>query len=191
MTVFKRITAVVLSVFWLASLLTGCSGSAASKPQSSSGSSSAPCASSAPSAASGEADSVVYRNERYGFTFALPEDWAGYSTVTDQWQGLAAAGDSGEKVAATGPQISIRDPRWTQAHKRQDIPIMIFTLEQWNDLQQDKFHIGAAPVGPSELGRNNKYVFALPARYNFAFDDGYEEVASILAGSPLQAEALS
>ena len=41
-------------------------------------------------------------------------------------------------------------------------------------------------MGPKELGRNSKYVFALPARYNFAFPTGFEEVEDILAGNPLQ-----
>jgi hypothetical protein len=63
---------------------------------------------------------------------------------------------------------------------------MIFTLAQWNLLQQDKFHIGAAPIGPRELGRNSSYVFALPARYNFAFPDGYKEVEAILDRKTLQ-----
>jgi hypothetical protein len=52
---------------------------------------------------------------------------------------------------------------------------MIFTQKQWQELQQDKFHIGAAPIGPSELGRNSRYVFALPARYNYAYPVGYEK----------------
>ena len=63
---------------------------------------------------------------------------------------------------------------------------MIFTTAQWKSLQQEEFHIGAAPVGPRELGRNTKYVFGLPARYNFAFPTGYEEVENILKGDPLQ-----
>jgi hypothetical protein len=82
--------------------------------------------------------------------------------------------------------ISIRHPQWTAKNPRQDIPIMIFTITQWDSLQQEKFHIGAAPIGPSELGHNTKYVFALPARYNFAFPTGYEEVESILKSNPLQ-----
>ena len=49
------------------------------------------------------------------------------------------------------------------------------------------YHIGAAPLDPTELGRNNEYVFALPARYNYDFLLGYEEVAEILEGGPLQA----
>jgi len=62
---------------------------------------------------------------------------------------------------------------------------MVFTLPQWSSLQQEKFHIGAAPVGPKELGRNNRYVFALPARYNFTFPPGFEEVENILESNPL------
>jgi len=104
--------------------------------------------------------------------------------VTDQWEGTAIGA---AKIAATGPLLSIRHPKWTSQNPRQDIPIMVFTLAQWNSLQQDKFHIGAAPINPSELGRNNKYVFALPARYNFAYPTGYEEVEQILNGKPLQA----
>jgi len=64
---------------------------------------------------------------------------------------------------------------------------MVLTVGQWNSLQQNKFHIGAAPINPSELGRNSRYVFALPARYNYAIPTGYEEVAKILQDKPLQA----
>jgi hypothetical protein len=53
-------------------------------------------------------------------------------------------------------------------------------------MQKDEFHIGAAPINPSELGRNATYVFALPARYNYAFPTGYEEVDEILKGNPLR-----
>ena len=44
----------------------------------------------------------------------------------------------------------------------------------------------AAPINPGELGRNVKYVFALPARYNYAFPTGYQEVEKILEGKPLR-----
>lgn len=141
-----------------------------------------------PSASSAQAPSqaaIAYQNTDYGFTFSLPESWQNYTILEDQWEGLAADETSGEQAVQTGPQISIRHPKWTEDTPRQDIPIMVFTLAQWDDLQQDKFHIGAAPVGPTELGRNSKYVFALPARYNFAFPEGYEEVDQLLQTNPL------
>lgn len=128
---------------------------------------------------------VIYRNDQYGFTFGLPETWNGFSIVTSTWQGLVP-GPQGEEPVEVGPLISIRHPQWTPQNMRQDIPIMIFTIDQWDLLQQDQFHIGAAPIGPRELGRNNDYVFALPARYNFAFPEGFEEVEEIIESNPLQ-----
>lgn len=122
-----------------------------------------------------------YQNTQYGFRFALPESWRGYSIVSDTWEGFNSDSST---VAETGPMISIRHPKWTAETPRQDIPIMIFTTPEWGSLSQEKFHIGAAPIGPRELGRNASYVFALPARYNFAFPIGYEEVDHILQGHP-------
>lgn len=131
--------------------------------------------------------SVEYKNTEYGFSFfLLPENWKGYSIITSKWEGYTA-GPRGDTTIEEGPIISIRNPKWTSQNPRQDIPIMILTLNQWSSLQQEKFHIGAAPIGPSELGRNAKYVFALPARYNFAFLTGFEEVQKILEGNPLRA----
>jgi beta-lactamase regulating signal transducer with metallopeptidase domain len=133
------------------------------------------------------AGSIVYQNTQYGFNFTLPASWQGYSLVTATWQGLAVSGTEAGNVVQTGPQLSIRHPQWTAQNPRQDIPILILTLAQWNSLQKEEFHIGAAPIGPKELGRNSRYVFALPARYNFAFPTGFEEVEKILDGNPLQA----
>lgn len=135
-----------------------------------------------------ETDSFVYENTQYGFSFSLPESWKekGYTIVTDEWEGFALGDPQSGKIVETGPMIYIRHPQWTSQNPRQDIPIMIFTLIQWDSLQQEEFHIGAAPIGPSELGRNSRYVFALPARYNFAFPTGYEEVENILESNPLQ-----
>ena len=124
--------------------------------------------------------SVVYENIRYGFCFYLPETWKGYSIIEEKWEGT----NNGETVE-TGPQLLIRHPYWTQNNPRQDIPIMVFTLEQWNALQKGDFSVSAAPIGPSKLGSNSTYVFALPARYNYVFQTGFEEVEDILKGSPL------
>ncbi|MBP2018143.1 hypothetical protein J2Z79_001542 [Symbiobacterium terraclitae] len=126
---------------------------------------------------------VTYINGEYGFVFSLPESWQGYTIVTDTWEGLPVGGS---EPVETGPLLRIRHPGWRAEAPRQDIPIMVFTLSQWEALQAGEFHIGAAPIGPTELGRNDEYVFALPARYNYAFPEGYEEVEEILAGSPLQ-----
>jgi hypothetical protein len=129
-------------------------------------------------------DKLTYKNTQYGFSFSLPYSWKGYSIVTGEWEGNPAGSDN---VTEKGPIISIRNPKWTQENPYQDIPIMVFTLSQWDSMQQEEFHIGAAPIGPTELGRNEEYVLALPARYNFSFPTGFEEVEKILEGNPLKA----
>lgn len=131
-------------------------------------------------------DAVLYENTQYGFTFSLPATWNGYSIVSSTWNGTAVDGPRAGQVVETGPVISIRHPEWTAERPRQDIPIMVFTVSQWNRLQAGEFSVSAAPVGPRELGRNSKYVFALPARYNYAFPEGFEEVERILEGNPLR-----
>lgn len=130
---------------------------------------------------------LEYRNEAYGFSVALPESWREYSVSVDKWTGYAAGDELGEIPFADGPVFSIHGPEWRGAGTYQDIPIMVFTLDQWEMLRQEKFHIGAAPIGPSELGRNSRYVFSLPARYNYAFPPGYEEIDEIIQSKPLKA----
>lgn len=132
-------------------------------------------------------NALTYTNKEYGFTFALPQDFEGYTILNEEWEGTDIKNTASKARVFKGPQITIRDPRWTSQVPRQDIPIMILTVDQWNQLQNGEFSIGAAPVNPSELGQNSKYVFALPARYNYAFPEGYEEVQTILDGSPLAA----
>jgi hypothetical protein len=127
---------------------------------------------------------VEYRNSDLGFSFSLPSSWEGFTIQNIEWEGLKS-GDLGDEVVQRGPLISIVHPKSSVQQPRQDTPIMIFTIEQWDQLQQGEWHIGAAPIGPSELGRNSKHVFALPARYNYALLEGWEEVEQNLKSHPL------
>ena len=61
---------------------------------------------------------------------------------------------------------------------------MVFTIEQWDQIQRGEWHIGAAPISPLDLGHNSRYVFALPARYNYAFPEGWEEVGRSFKVNP-------
>src|SRR6185295_12733421 len=132
-------------------------------------------------------NSVSYSNDTYGFKVSLPQNWKEYTVIAGTWKGdsVSQTGQVQQGVVQ-GPMISIRNPLWTNQTPYQDIPVMIFTQTQWSNLQQDKFHIGAAPINPSQLGMNNAYVFALPARYNYAYPAGWQEVDQILQGKPLQ-----
>ena len=129
---------------------------------------------------------IKYDNTQYGFVFSLPVDWSGFSTYATAWSGNPLAG-SELKGAIGGPTISIRNPKWTEKNHYEDIPVMIFTLDQWSQIQAEKLSVSAAPFPPSELGRNTKYVFALPPRYDYDFSTGYEQVEQIIQSKPLQA----
>jgi hypothetical protein len=133
---------------------------------------------------------TTYTNNQYGFTFTLPDDWQGYTALNKTWFGTPESTSSpttGVYPQVQGPQIIIRNPKWTAAKNWQDIPIMVFTPSQWTAVLNGNMVVSAAPIPPTELGHNNNYVFALPARYNYAFPEGWQEVDTIMQSNPLYA----
>jgi hypothetical protein len=124
---------------------------------------------------------IEYKDTKYGFSFTLPASWKGYKIVAEKWEGS----DTRKGDIEHGPLLYIRHPAWTKENPRQDIPIMIFTVSQWESVQQGNYLVNAAPISPNELGRNRKYVFALPPRANYADLTGVEEVDDILRHGPL------
>src|SRR3989344_2372367 len=125
---------------------------------------------------------ITYSNTQYGFMFSLPENWRGYSIVETIWEGTPLTSN----IVQNGPKLLIRNPEWTVSEPYEDLPILIFTTEQWDDYRAEKFAVSAAPIQASELGRNNTFVFALPPRWNFDYSLGYEEAEDIIASNPLQ-----
>lgn len=125
---------------------------------------------------------IQYINKQFGFRFTLPSDWRGYRIVMDEWSGID------DMANVKGPLLRIRNSHWTERNPWQDIPIMIFTLSQWSLVDDGILAVSAAPIGPGEIGRNEKYVFAIPPRsIGFDEEEGYMEVAELLKGHPLQA----
>ena len=128
---------------------------------------------------------VVYTNRRYGLRFNLPPSWKGYSIEKSEWMSLMAdQHNTPEHVDLL--LLSIRHPLWTEEHPREDIPIMIFTRRQWSKVVQSRLVVSPAPFPPSEIGRNERYVFAAPPRFFYDLLDGYEEVLKILQGRPVR-----
>lgn len=126
--------------------------------------------------------SITYENTTYGFTFSLPATWKGYSIIQDTWRGDPIVTDIAQE---TGPKLLIRNPKWTSAAPYEDLPILVFTLNQWNLYKTNAFSVSAAPIPASELGRNDTYVFALPPRWDFDYSLGYQEAEDIMAANPL------
>ncbi len=124
-------------------------------------------------------EELTYVNEQFGFDFKLPKSWDGYLVLEETWTG------STSELDISGPKIILRHPNWTDSKPMQDIPILIFTPQQWQDILAEKYNVSAAPIPPSLLGENDTYVFALPPRYNFAYLDGFEDVEAILKEAPL------
>ncbi len=131
---------------------------------------------------------IQYRNTKYRFTFSLPATWMGYSTVEDTWTDANNSGARGDEVLARGPGIRIVNPQSTPAKQYQDIYIMVFTHAQWDSLQRGDLVVSAASIGPGEIGRNHKYIFAVPPRMiDTDVLYGWEEVVEIMHGNPLHA----
>jgi hypothetical protein len=127
---------------------------------------------------------IVYHNKQYGFCFVLPASWKGFTVVTEQWRGTVFS--SGQVVH--GPQLLIRNPKWTKERPYQDIPIMVFTPAQWQQVVAVTMSVSAAPIGPAKMGQNSRYVFALPPRW-IGFTDalGQDEVNAWMEQNRLQA----
>lgn len=132
---------------------------------------------------------VIYNNKQYGFSFTLPASWKGYTTQTVTWEGTTLSGgvtgSPPPHASERGPALLIRNPQWTQADPHEDIPIWIFTRDQWNRIQNGGLVVSAAPFPPEELGHNARFVFALLPRYFYDYLPGYEEVLKINANHPL------
>jgi hypothetical protein len=134
-----------------------------------------------PEAAEPATDAVEYKNTKYGFRFSLPDSWKGYAIVADVWE----ATDAQKGAVERGPVVYIRHPDWSKENPRQDIPIMIFTLSQWESVEHGDYFINGTAIVPGELGRNRKYAFAVSGRVEDSETPGAKEVNQILQHRPL------
>lgn len=133
-----------------------------------------------------EGSTVVYKNTQYGFNFTLPNNWKGYTVVETTWEGVDVTGE----VAASGPKLLLRNPKWTSSAPYQDLPIMVFTQAQWDLYENEEFTVSAAPIPATKLSANNAFVFALPPRWDFDYSIDYKEAQKIIASNPLQGFAV-
>ncbi|OGN19890.1 MAG: hypothetical protein A3I32_03320 [Candidatus Yanofskybacteria bacterium RIFCSPLOWO2_02_FULL_45_10] len=119
---------------------------------------------------------IEYKNTEYGFSLALPATWKGYAVTKSNWRG-ESIDPANPGATYQGPQLTIKNPKGEQW---QPVPILVFTPEQWQLVVEEKLSVSAAPIGPSKLGQNTKYVFALPPRW-VGFTDflGQEEALVI------------
>ena len=82
----------------------------------------------------------VYHNTRYGFCFLLPADWK----RVHHRHGKVERNCPEYAEEESGPQLLIRNPKWTKDDPWQDIPIMIFTPSQWKLVAAENMAVSAA-----------------------------------------------
>jgi hypothetical protein len=135
-------------------------------------------------------DTITYRNEEFGFEIIPPKSWQGYSIEKQTWQGLGTI--NGQQIERSGTKIIIKNPQTTLQQIWQDIPILIFTKDDWLLASNERgcgpeekncgvMAVSAAPIGPAKIGENAKYIFATPPRwYGFTDAIGWEEAVKIV-----------
>jgi hypothetical protein len=126
---------------------------------------------------------VRYRNAPYGLTFFLPASWQGYSVSVAQLEDkkYSPAEDRQTLVGYT-PMITLRHPQWQPTAPYQDIPILVFTRAQWDELNHGElWPVMFAGGAMDELWHNERFVFVMSSRYNAADEvRGEKEVAEIV-----------
>ncbi len=123
---------------------------------------------------------ITYNNTTFGFEMILPDTWQGYTVTTEKWEGQTFDASGNVDKNYSGSKLVIHNPKGAAW---QSIPIMIFTIADW----QAEPVVSAAPIGPTELARNQKYVFALPPRWvGFTDTQGQDEAEQ--AAKTLQAK---
>lgn len=127
-------------------------------------------------------DSITYRNDLFGFSISLLDSWKGYTVnqTKEDIYDISGKTTTNNGVVDSFQIIELHHPLETAQNPREDMPIMIFTSVQWGHIQKEEWSVGAAPFPPSILGQNSKYVMALPARYNYDFKPGWEEVDQLV-----------
>src|SRR6266478_9377913 len=125
---------------------------------------------------------LCYHNKEYGLVFFLPPGWQGYSVLVQQWDGETYSPATDKTiVVGHGPMITLRHPRWQSSAPFQDIPIVVFTRDQWDALHHGEFWPSLFAGGMmDELWHNQSFVFSMSSRYNWGELGGSKEVADIV-----------
>jgi hypothetical protein len=125
---------------------------------------------------------VGFGLNKYGFKMTLPGDWTGMEIIENNREIIEV--ETG-KIIDYAPVYVFRHPLWSKEKPRQDIPLEIYTISQWQKIQSGLYSVSAAPMAPTEIYRNKSYIFTVPARYNYAHQEGWQEVDEILKNNPI------
>lgn len=125
---------------------------------------------------------IYYNNNIFGFAVGLPSSWDGYTVnrIKDDIYDATGKTKTNNGVVGSFEIVELHHPLETAENPREDVPVYIFTSTQWENIQKGEWSVGAAPIPPSLLGQNSQWIMALPARYNYDYKTGWEEVDQIV-----------
>ena len=125
---------------------------------------------------------LVYRDQTFGFSIELPESWRGYSInrIKEDIYDVSGTVKVNNGVVSSFEIVELHHPLETAQNPQAKMPIYIFRLNQWPQIERGEWSVGAAPFPPSILGQNSQWIIALPARYNYDFKPGWEEVDELV-----------
>jgi hypothetical protein len=130
-----------------------------------------------------QSSGLRYHNAQYNLTFSLPANWQGYSVSVQQLDDVKySPTEDRQIVVGHTPMIILRHPKWQATTPYQDIPILVFTRAQWDDLHHGGLWPSIFAGGMmDELWHNQHFVFAMSSRYNAADEvEGWKDAAAII-----------
>jgi hypothetical protein len=123
---------------------------------------------------------VRYHDAKYDFLFFLPADWNGHSVLMKEWHADLHSTDYQAVIGREhGPIILLRHPQWKADQPHQDIPILVFTRDQWEAVIPQRLFVGAGGT-IDEISHSAKYVFAINSRHNWTELEGWQETGRIV-----------
>jgi hypothetical protein len=123
---------------------------------------------------------IEYLNDEYNFGIYLPKEWKGLTVSTSKVTGDKDLDELFSKIDEEFLVMNIRHPKWTKEEPYQDISIVIFRANEWNE------NVTNAVDGDFDLlplnipGGGNEYIFrSNPIAYKSSLK-GYSEVVEII-----------
>lgn len=126
-----------------------------------------------------DSSKIEYTNEDFGFSLLLPKEWEGFEVIKEDGTGDIDTDNLFRKIDKNFKVIKVRHPQWDIEDPYQDISLVFFQIERWNNninaAINDNFNLLPHIV----LG-NHEYVITLdPIAYKETFR-GYQEVMEII-----------
>ncbi len=123
---------------------------------------------------------IEFINDKYHFSIYLPKEWEGYQVITEQETGDKESDELFRNIDNEYIVMTIRHPNWTKEEPYQDISLVIFRMEQWNNNVNDATGDDYDLLPHMVPGGDGRYLITInPAAYDDTLRR-YDEVMKII-----------